>query len=320
MSKGLFTQGVCLLTDGTSMLSTMKDQLNRHGFAVIKEVAAGDVWQFGGESLVVSYRPDINGYVSIDFVNHVWPDAMGDPQTDTTTFGAWSMGHFGPSTYPMALRRAGQHAWSWDQAHEVAAAHKGFIRIRLSYAFGAKASAPVFPSGINSIDELKFINRIVLVLFEAPGVLCYFNPNGEVLCDKSRYSREVHECEEGNFLTLSLWSNVRFFNLSETLLFMDTIGNQQLDVMDIEAIFLSKDYEPAQVDYYLRNVTQYLIDARPNFKSGEKIDGPNETNLSWTLEVIESKLVAIPREVLRLYPTKDGDEVRRTLGVDADRE
>jgi hypothetical protein len=39
---------------------------------------------------------------------------MGDPKLDPMTFGAWSMGHFGPLAYPGGLGGARQHAWSWQ--------------------------------------------------------------------------------------------------------------------------------------------------------------------------------------------------------------
>ena len=34
---------------------------------------------------------------------------------------------------------------------------------------------------------------------------------------------------------------------------------------------------------------------------GEQIDGPGESNLSWTLEVLDQGVIEPPRRVLRLY-------------------
>src|SRR5215468_8372854 len=99
MPKGLYSQGVTLLTDGSTTLNDLKMALQKHGFKVVKETAASECWQFGGATLVIPYRPDINGYVAVDLVNQNWPDAMGDPKVDPMTFGAWSMGHFGPWAY-----------------------------------------------------------------------------------------------------------------------------------------------------------------------------------------------------------------------------
>ena len=95
---------------------------------------------------------------------------------------------------------------------------------------------------------------------------------------------------------------------------MDTIGSNQLDVMDVEAIFPRSKYRPQEVENYLRNVTLYLFNSRPQFKKGDAIDGPNETNLSWTLEVLERGLTSPPREVLRLYPKESTDVVLEAVG------
>ncbi|HVY23907.1 MAG TPA: DUF4261 domain-containing protein [Steroidobacteraceae bacterium] len=302
MPKGMISQSAVLLTTESISTTQLKEVLGKNNFTVVKETPPGEAWQFGGASLLIAYRPDINGYVSIDVVNQLWPDSMGNPKTDFTTFGAWTTGWFGPWAYPMGLQRARDHSWAWPKANEVVNRHNGFVRIRLSYAFGASKDAPVLPGNYDPLDEMNFVGQIALALLDMPGVLCYFNPNGEVLRDHSAYSRVWNECKEGRYLPLSLWSNIRLFNLNDSLTFMDTVGNAQLDIMDIEAIFPSSRYSPGDVDYYLRNVTQYLIDATPDFRTGQSIDGPNETGLSWTIEVIDDGLVAPLRKVLRLYP------------------
>ena len=187
MAKGMISQSAALLTVGSVDIAAIKDQLKKGGFEVVKESPVGEPWQFGGASILIPYRPDINGYVSIDVVNQTWPDGMGDPKVDVTTFGAWSMGHFGPWTYPNGLQRAGQHAWSWGQAKDVVQKHSGFVRIRLSYAFGASKELPVLPATYDPLDEMNSIGRLVLAIIEAPGILCYFNPNGEVLRDREGF-------------------------------------------------------------------------------------------------------------------------------------
>jgi hypothetical protein len=311
MPKGFYSQGVTLLTDGSTTLSDVKSALQKHGFKIARETAAPEHWQLGGATLVVPYRPEINGYVAVDLVNEQWPDTMGDPKADSMTFGAWSMGHFGPWAYPHGLRRAGQHAWAWEPASGIADGHAGFIRIRLSYLFGAEQDSPVLPESCDALDELDFVGRIVLAALEAPGVLCYFNPNGEVLRDRASFSEMWNACVADKVIALPLWSNIRFFNLSD-LMVMDTVGNAQFDAMDIEAIF-PESCSPQEVDGYLRNVTLYLVDSRPQFESGESIDGPGEQDTSWTLEVLESGLTSPPRQILRLYPKRDADAVRRAV-------
>lgn len=58
---------------------------------------------------------------------------MGDAKSDPMTFGAWSMGYFGPFAYPGGLTRAIQQPWGWAAARDVAPTHRGFDRIRSSY-------------------------------------------------------------------------------------------------------------------------------------------------------------------------------------------
>ena len=109
--------------------------------------------------------------------------------------------------------------------------------------------------------------------------------------------------------------NIRLFNLSDELGFMDTVGNGQLEISDVEAMFPSAKYDPGDVDYYLRNVTHYLLGVDREMQSGEEIDGPGESNLSWTMEVLDRGLVDPPRRVLRLYPKANINAVRTVLSA-----
>lgn len=94
---------------------------------------------------------------------------------------------------------------------------------------------------------------------------------------------------------------------------MDTVGNAQLDARDVEAVFPFAEYDPADIDYYLRNVTHYLLGLDREVKSGDEIDGPGESNLSWTMEVLDQGLVDPPRKVLRLWPKSSSTAVQAAL-------
>src|SRR5262249_50828707 len=152
------------------------------------------------------------------------------------------------------------HAWSWQAGRTTPEAHRGFIRIRMSYVFGGKDEAPIFPEHYDPLAEMMFLSRAVLGVFKAPGVICYFNPNGEVLRDFPSFRELWDTCRQQKKIPLPLWMNIRFFYLSEKLGFMDTVGNDQLDIRDVEAIFPTEIYDPGDIDYYLRNVTHYLLD------------------------------------------------------------
>lgn len=315
MAKGFFTQGVSLLTDGQVTMDGLKSALRQAGFEIVKESPAQENWAFGGATLIVPFLPEVNGYVAVDVVNQPWPDSMGDPESDSTIFAAWSMGHFGPFAFPGSLARAQEHAWAWPPAQTISKGHEGFIRLRMSYIFGARKDLPVMPAEYDPIAEMMFLSQVALALLKAPGVKCYFNPNGEVLRDDASF-REVWEpCTEQQNLPLSLWANIRFFNLSETLGFMETVGNAQFEIRDVEAVFPFADYDPDDVDYYLRNVTHYLLGLEREMKSGEAIDGPGESNLSWTMEVLDQGMMDPPRRVLRLYPKSSAKAVQKALST-----
>lgn len=315
MAKGFFTQGVSLLTSGQTTLDSIKAALREQGFEIVKESPAQENWAFSGHTLVVAFLPDVNGYVAVDVVNQPWPDSMGDPKSDSTTFAAWSMGHFGPFAFPGSLARARQHAWAWQRAQTISEGHRGFIRLRTSYVFGATKDAPVMPAAYDPVAEMMFLSEAATALLKAPGVICYFNPNGEVLRDYASFRQVWEPCTEEQKLPLSLWMNIRFFNLSEKLGFMDTVGNAQLEIRDVEAVFPSANYDPGDIDYYLRNVTHYLLALDREMQSGEDIDGPGENNQSWTMEVLDQGVIDPPRRVLRLYPKASAKAVRAALSA-----
>lgn len=311
MAKGFFTQTFCLLTESPTDLGDIKSALQTNGFEIAKEIVEQENTCFGGDSLLIPFLPEVNGYVAVDVVNEPWPDTMGDPQSDMMTFGAWSMGHYGPLTYPLGLQRAQQHSWSWEGGRTIAERHQGFIRLRLSYVSGSENDAPVLPEDYDPIEEMLFLSRMVCALQDVVKVICYFNPNGEVLRDLSNFSQVLAECNKADKIPLLLWTNVRFFNLNDTFCFMDTVGNEQLDIRDVETVFPKDSYNPADIDYYLRNVTHYLLDMDGEFHSGESIDGPGETNLSWVVEVLDEGVNDPPRQVIRLYPKANRDAVKK---------
>jgi len=96
--RGSFTQCVCVLLERAIPVTALVPLLEQ--FDVRKEVPATEGpygWALGGPSLILSYRPDVNGFVQVDVVDHDWPDAMGKPNDTAPLFAAWAMGAFGPS-------------------------------------------------------------------------------------------------------------------------------------------------------------------------------------------------------------------------------
>src|SRR5262245_43827540 len=176
MAKGFFTQGVVVFFDRAPSLDELAEALAPREIA--KRLEEARTWEFGGPSLLIPFRPEVNGYVSVDVVARRWPDSMGDPNDGTMVFGAWSMGHFGPYAYPHGLARASKQAWHWPDAEATARRHTAFVRVRSSYVFGGRKDAPVMPESYSAMPELLFATELAEAILSVPGALCYFNPNG----------------------------------------------------------------------------------------------------------------------------------------------
>lgn len=301
MPKGMFTQGVCVLLDQPVSLDDVESAL--HEFEIRARHEANESWAFGGPTLIVPYRLESNGLVSVDTIDQCWPDDMGDPQEETMVFGAWSMGYFGPFAFPGSLDRAAQQCWSWEPGKMIPDQHKTFIRIRSSYAFGAKDDDPVIPNDYDPLPELEFVTKMATSLLDLTGALCYFNPNGEVLRNQDGMRESLNYGWANDLPPLDLWSNIRVFNVNDEWSLMDTVGNSQLDVPDAEACFHSDSFDFNEVDNFLRNVSLYVLNNGEVINDGDTMDGPGEIN--WQCHSIEDGLCDPPRRVLRWLPKDD---------------
>lgn len=298
MPGGIYTQTVCLLLRDEVTLAHLKPILEQ--YTIRKEVRASDNWGFGGPTYVIDYRPDVNGYVAVDVVNRPWPDSMGDPKEDPEIFGAWSMSSFGPATFPGGLHRAMQQSWIWPEGKTVPMQHQGFLRVRSSYAFGADGNTPIRPEDYDAEQDLEFVTKVARSLLALPQALCYFNPGGEVLRSRELTEECLEFSAENSLPALSLWSNVRLFNISPEFSLMDTVGNQQLDLPDIEAVF-SRDYDCGDIDDFLRNLTYFLLSEGEVLKDKHTVDGPR--NIRWQAHHFENSLVDPPRRVICFLPS-----------------
>lgn len=301
MSKGFVTQGIALLLRQTVTLADIRESLS--GFQIVKEVWETSDWEFGGPSLIVEYKPSVNGYISVDVVEHRWPDNMGDPKQDPKLFGAWSMGHFGPYAYPNGLKRAVEQSWSWKGAAQAVAEHNAFIRIRLSYVFGAGDDDPVMPKDCDPVDELLFLTKMVQALLAHPAAICYFNPSGELLMTREMIEEPLRYYAEKNLPAVNAWCNVRLFNIEDSdpkWILMDSVGNWQLDFADIEAAFPSGSFAPEDVGQFIRDFSLYLAEKGMVVKDGDTTDGPG--GIRWQARKFDRGLSDPPREVLRWLP------------------
>jgi hypothetical protein len=311
-AKGFFTQGVTVLLKQTVTLADLEPMLK--SFKIVKRNESFDKWQFSGPSLLVEYRPEVNGYVSIDIVDQVWPDKMGDPHNESAIFAAWGMGYFGPFAYPGNLERAMQHCYAWKEGPRAVSQHRCFIRIRVSYAFGAPGDAPVLPKDYKPLDELNLVTSIVMELLRLPAAICYFNPNGELLAHREFMNKVIDHYRKAGLPPVDLWANRRMFKLNDGWMMMDTIGMKQVDLDDIEACFKHDRHKPADIGLFLGNTSLYLVGAGSVIKDGETIDGPGK--VLFRGKHFNTGMVAPPRGTLRFQPL-DGSTPPAEFGFDA---
>jgi len=301
MPKGMFTQGVCVLLDRPASLDELESALVE--FDVRGRRDPSESWAFGGPTLIVAYRPESNGLVAVDTVDQRWPDHMGDATNEAMIFGAWSMGHFGPFAYPGGLQRAAEQCRTWEPGQKIPDRHKAFVRIRSSYAFGAKDDDPVIPDDYESLPELEFVTRLVSSVLDFPGALCYFNPNGEILRDQDGLRESLNYGWANNLPPLDVWSNIRLFNVNPEWTLMDTVGNGQIDIPDTEACFHSDSYDFEEIDNFLRNVSLYVANNGEVINDGDTMDGPG--GIRWQSRQFENGICEPPRRVLRWLPMDD---------------
>ncbi|MGE3804018.1 MAG: DUF4261 domain-containing protein [Gemmataceae bacterium] len=310
MPKGFFTQGLVVLLERPVTLDAVADSLRAFDVRAVNP-EAGPEWAFGGPSVVVAYREEVNGAVCVDLVERQWPDHMGDTKQEMMLFGAWSMGHFGPFAFPFGLQRAGQHCWAWEPACRIAEGHCGFIRLRSSYVFGGGDDALIMPEDYDAEPELLFVTKLASAVLELPGALCYFNPGGEVLRDQDGLRESLNFAWSHKLPPLDVWCNIRLFKVNGEWSLMDSVGNGQLDIPDVEAGFHTDSYEPVEVDHFLRNVSLYLLKHEDDIiKDGDTMDGPGKVR--WQAMSFESGLSDPPRRVLRWLPV-DGRSAPRAL-------
>lgn len=271
MPQGIYTQTVCILLNGSVSLDRVAECLS--DYSIRSQHDFKESWALGGPSLLLDFQPEVNGTVLVDTVDHPWPDSMGDPDNEPMIFAAWSMGAFGPFTYPGGLGRAAQQCWSWDEGKTIPQSHTGFLRIRTSYVLGLGDDAKLMPEDYKPAPELRFITDIADKLLNLPEALCYYNPNGEVLCPPQAVRDALQYADNNELLPLDLWANVRLFNVGEGWFLMDTVGNSQLWMSDVEACCPS-GMDNSEVYGFLRNTSWYLFLNGEVIKDGDTMDGP----------------------------------------------
>tara|TARA_R110002049_G_scaffold46487_1_gene135128 strand:- start:73615 stop:74688 length:1074 start_codon:yes stop_codon:yes gene_type:complete len=303
MAKGLFTQGMCVLMRKPVSIDDLQSRLS--SFEVVgRHESMEDVES--PETLVMDYRAETGGHLLVTPSNIVWPDDMGDPDESPERFIAWSLGQFGPLAFPGCLQRASEQSWGWEEGAEAIKEHTAHVRLLISYVLGGEDGEsddddmPLVPDDYDVIDEMKFLTRAVSAVLEMPEAICYFNPGGEVLRDEGGLRRGLNYAWNHELPPLDVWTNVRLFKATDSWSLMDTVGNGQFDLPDLEAVYDTSRYEPADVEKFLRSASLYMLNSDMDVDEGDTADGPGET--VWKAIECDEALSDPPRPTIRWIP------------------
>lgn len=298
MAKGLFTQSACVLLSKPTSLDAITPLLS--DFKIAKRIDEVTEPVLGGPSLIIAYRPEVNGYANVDVRDITWPDHMGDTKSEPMLFAAWSMGHYGPYAFPGGFRRAKEQLWAWPEGKQIAEAHKAFINIKTSYIFGADKDARVAPADYDPLPEMQFVTRLALALLKHPDALAYFNPNGEILRSAAKVQESLDYHQQQQLPPFDVWVNVRLFNPNNGWMIMDTVGMEQLDLPDLEVCMPAKTYNLQEVSRFLRNSSFYLLTKGEVIKHHDTMDGPG--GIRWQAHHELKELCPPPRRRIRWFP------------------
>lgn len=305
MAKGLFTQGMVVLLRKPVAINELEQRLSAFSLAGRHESTEDEE---APETLVYEFEPEVNGHLLVTPVDALWPDDMGDPDESPEKFVAWSLGQFSPLAFPGCLQRAGDQSWGWEDGSDEIQHHTAHIRLLISYVFGVDdpndaEEMPLFPEQYDSISEMTFLTKAVAAVLEMPEAICYFNPGGEVLRDENGLRKGMNYAWNNDLPPLDMWTNVRLYRATESWSLMDTVGNGQLDLPDLEAIFETDRFEPSEVERFLRSASLYLLQREEEIEDGHTAEGPG--NSSWVAMECEDALSDPPRPTIRWVP--DGD-------------
>ncbi len=323
MVKGLFTQGICVLLERPVELERVEAVLN--GFEVVGRHEGAEN-EDPASTLILKFRPEVEGHVLVSLSNNPWPDDMGDPDEAPELFVAWSLGQFGPLAFPGCLVRAGEQSWEWEAGQEAAGKHRAHIRVLTSYVLGTDdveddgADMPLTPTDYDSVGELQYLMKVITPLLELPEAICYFNPAGEVLRDESGLRQGLNHAWVHDMPPIDMWTNIRLFKATDHWTLMDTVGNGQMDQPDMEAVFFSEAYNVADVADFLRNATLFVLRGDEVVEDGDTADGPG--GLVWKVLECDDALADPPRPTLRWFPCDDRDVPPELLdtGISEDEE
>lgn len=299
----VFVETMVMLLKSVPTLEEIQSVLGEFKINKVRK-EGNDTWEHCGPAIFLEYREEYFGQYVIDIVDRPWPDDLDWDKPDSKLHKAWQEGCFGITTCPGALERASQQSWVWPEGREAVKEAKAFLRIRTTFMLDRDEEFEDddwIPSDYYPPEELMEIHWVVLALFKLPQAICYFNPQGEVLRNEESFDEADELYYDNELPALELWCNVRLFRVDDQWTMMDTVGNSQIGVPDLEAVFFADAYSPADVEQLLRLTTMYFLE-NPEF-DGESMEDENGT--TWNMMMQSDSICDPPRQVVRMIP-QDG--------------
>ncbi|WP_068140737.1 DUF4261 domain-containing protein [Roseimaritima ulvae] len=307
MVRGIYTQGAAVLLAQPVDFSQVQSCLS--GF----ELATTDLTPGQPDEQVLLLKDDQpgDGHAVVIYSNKRWPDDYSGLEGEPEMAAAWARGQYGPLAFPGDLQRAIEQSWRWDEGREEAASHVAHLRILYRYPVDSQDDEDAEDRPIDeevaseileetdSVDELHFITRVISRLLELPEAICYFNPGGEVLMNAEDLRGGLNEAWQHDLVPVDMWTNVRLFRATETWTLMDTIGNEQFDLPDMEVIFENEQFDPSEIESFLRNVVLCVLLDDIEISDGDTVDGPGQQ--IWQALLCNDGLNDPPRPTIRWY-------------------
>ncbi len=210
--------------------------------------------------LTVSYPKWAGSRVVIDVVNEPWDDTLGDPDQDARRYLARTLGALGGHCYPGALERAIKQLHANQKESGRAQEHQAYVRLRLLAPWDGEGAGPD-PKARDWYGELEFMSWMVLTLLDMPGAVAYLNPAAELIIDRDGMARTLEQCQKREVRPLALWVNRREFDHGQRWWLLDTLGNGQLGLPDLE-VFMKGERPSAWVPGFMTDVSQHMYGNR----------------------------------------------------------
>lgn len=292
----VFAHGIAVLFSETPARDSLHSCLREHLFDVEALDPAPWGWM-GSPAFRVFHGCSDRPAVVVQIDPHPWPDHLGNPQETPQLFAAWSMGFMCRGAYPGCLARAQMHCSALSAEDLAAPGHSAMVRLL------SVPSRPSFADRASLSSDYETLLDVVMAVLTHSKAEMAFVPAAEILTSFADATVMRSKAREhGLPVTTPLLHSTRLFESphEKNTLVMDTLGLDQVGLVDHEAVFDARQLRPSSVGGFLDSIAEYTIRRGNIFDSGHTAEGPD--GQMWKVEQREESACPRPREVLRWVP------------------